>query len=86
MQRLIIGDIHGCWSELQELLDKADLANGDQVIALGDFVDRGPDSPRVLNFFRKQPNTRAIQGNHERKHVRSARGEVKAALSQRITR
>jgi hypothetical protein len=39
-----------------------------------------------LDFFRGQPNTRAIQGNHERKHVRSARGEVKAALSQRITR
>jgi len=62
------------------------LSDGDQVIALGDFVDRGPDSPRVLDFFRAQPNARAIQGNHERKHVRSAHGEVKAALSQRITR
>ena len=86
MQRLVIGDIHGCWVELRELLDKAGLADGDQTIALGDFVDRGPDSPRVLDFFRGQPNTRAIQGNHERKHLRSARGEVKAALSQRITR
>ena len=86
MRRLIIGDIHGCWIELQELLGKAGLADGDRVIALGDFVDRGPCSPRVLDFFRVRPNARAIQGNHERKHVRSARGEVKAALSQRITR
>ena len=86
MQRLIIGDIHGCWNEFQELLDKAGLSDGDEIIALGDFVDRGPDSPRVLDFFRTQPNARAIQGNHERKHIRSARGEVKAALSQRITR
>ncbi|MBM3130986.1 MAG: hypothetical protein FJ009_20460 [Chloroflexi bacterium] len=86
MRRLIIGDIHGCWIELQELLDKAGLADGDEIIAIGDFVDRGPDSPRVLDFFRAQPNARAIQGNHERKHVRSSRGEVKAALSQRITR
>ena len=86
MQKLIVGDIHGCWSEFQELLDKAGLADGDRVIALGDFVDRGPGSPRVLDFFRGQPNARAIQGNHERKHIRSSRGEVKAALSQRITR
>ena len=80
MQKLIVGDIHGCWVEFQELLDKAGLADGDRVIAVGDFVDRGPSTPRVLDFFRGQPNTRAIQGNHERKHVRSARGEVKAAL------
>lgn len=86
MQRLVIGDIHGCWIEFQELLDRAGLAEGDEIIALGDFVDRGPDSPRVLDFLRTQPKARAIQGNHERKHVRSSRGEVKAALSQRITR
>ena len=86
MKRLVIGDIHGCFSELQELLDRAVLSAGDEIISVGDFVDRGPDSPRVLAFLREQPNPRAIQGNHERKHVRSARGEVKAALSQRITR
>ncbi|MDE3090807.1 MAG: metallophosphoesterase [Chloroflexota bacterium] len=86
MRRLVIGDIHGCWNEFQELLDQAGLSDGDEIIALGNFVDRGPDSPRVLDFFRAQPNARAIQRNHERKHVRSARGEVKAALSQRITR
>lgn len=86
MQRLIIGDIHGCWIEFQELLGKAGLSDGDEIIAIGDFVDRGPDSPRVLAFLLEQLNARAIQGNHERKHVRSARGEIKAALSQRITR
>ncbi len=86
MQRLIVGDIHGCWVELQELLDQAGWSDGDEIIAIGDFVDRGPDSPRVLDFFRTQPNALALQGNHERKHIRSSRGEVKAALSQRITR
>ncbi|MBI5032604.1 MAG: metallophosphoesterase [Chloroflexi bacterium] len=86
MQRLVIGDIHGCWIEFQELLDQAGLSEGDKIIALGDFVDRGPDSPRVLDFFQREPNAYAIQGNHERKHIRSVRGEVKAALSQRITR
>ncbi len=85
MQRLIIGDIHGCWNELQALIEQAGLSKDDEIIAIGDFVARGPDSPRVLEFIRTQPNVRALQGNHERKHIRSARGEVKAALSQRIT-
>ncbi|MBI2301460.1 MAG: metallophosphoesterase [Armatimonadetes bacterium] len=86
MHRLIIGDIHGCWDELQELLDRAGLSDGDEVISLGDFVDRGLGTPQVLAFFRDGPGRLAVQGNHERKHWRSFRGETDAALSQRITR
>lgn len=86
MQRLIIGDIHGCYAELEELLDRAALGRGDEIIALGDLVDRGPDSPRVLAFFTGHPDRRAILGNHERKHIRSHRGEIRPALSQLIAR
>ncbi|MBI4864540.1 MAG: metallophosphoesterase [Candidatus Riflebacteria bacterium] len=49
-KRLLIGDIHGCFRELQDLLDEAGLAESDEIIALGDIVDRGPDSVRVLDF------------------------------------
>jgi serine/threonine protein phosphatase 1 len=86
MQTLVIGDIHGCYVELQALLDKAGLSDGDSIISLGDFVDRGPETPQVLDFFRHTPNARALMGNHERKHVRGARGEVKLAISQHISR
>ncbi len=86
MRRLIIGDIHGCYAELQALLDKAGLAADDEIIALGDIVDRGPDSPRVLDFFTGALAARSLQGNHERKHVRSYQGQVRPALSQIITR
>lgn len=86
MKTLIIGDIHGCYIELQELLARSGIADSDEVIALGDIVDRGPETPQVLDFFRRQPNARSLMGNHERKHVRAARGEVKLALSQIITR
>ncbi len=41
MQHLIVGDIHGCFDELQDLLQAAGLAPDDQIIALGDIVDRG---------------------------------------------
>lgn len=86
MKRLIIGDIHGCFAELQDLLGKAGIAAGDEIIAIGDIVDRGPDTPRVLEFFRATRDARSIMGNHERKHVRSFRGEIPPALSQTIAR
>ena len=71
MQRtLIVGDIHGCYIELQALLDKAGLGDGDAVIGIGDIVDRGPETPQVVEFFQNTPNTMAIMGNHERKHAR----------------
>jgi serine/threonine protein phosphatase 1 len=86
MSTLVIGDIHGCFVELEELLEKAGLSPEDTVIALGDIVDRGPETPQVLDFFRHQPDTFSLMGNHERKHIRSYRGEIKPALSQVITR
>ncbi len=85
-QFFIIGDIHGCHAELLDLLDAAGLSTGDELIALGDIVDRGPQSPAVLDYFRAQPHARSILGNHERKHVRSFRGELAPARSQKITR
>lgn len=86
MRRLVIGDIHGCDDELRALLDKAALDPSDEIIAIGDVVDRGPSSPAVLAFFQTHTYARSIQGNHERKHIRSFRGEIPPALSQRITR
>lgn len=82
---LIIGDIHGCYDELQALLDKAGIADDEPIIALGDVVDRGPASPQTLSFLQQRPLTQVLMGNHERKHMRHARGELKLANSQRIT-
>jgi serine/threonine protein phosphatase 1 len=86
MQTLVIGDIHGCYYELQTLLEKACLVTGDSIIAVGDIVDRGPETPQVLDFFQQMPNARTLMGNHERKHVRAARYEVKLSISQQISR
>ena len=86
MKHFIIGDVHGCYDELQELLDLAALTSDDQIISIGDMVDRGLKSAESLNFFRTTSNAMSIQGNHERKHVRSFRGQTEAAASQVITR
>lgn len=83
---IVIGDIHGCHDEFRELLDRVGPNADDRMIAIGDLVDRGPASERVLAFFRDTPNALSITGNHERKHVRCARDGSEPGLSQRIVR
>lgn len=63
--RLIaIGDIHGCADEFEELLGRLDLSARDRVILLGDLINRGPDSRRVLELARTHA-TVSLLGNHE---------------------
>lgn len=83
---IVIGDIHGCMAELNDLLDAAGLPDDARVVSAGDFLDRGPDSPAVARFFRERHNAIAVLGNHERKHLGASLGKVRPALSQRITR
>ncbi len=45
----VISDIHGMYDQLVMLLRKIDL--NDQVIFLGDYIDRGPDSKKVLDLL-----------------------------------
>jgi len=49
VRQLIVGDIHGCYAELCALLDLAGLSSEDEIVAIGDIVDRGPESPQVLD-------------------------------------
>lgn len=49
MHRTIaIGDIHGCSTALQALIAALDPQPADQVVTLGDYLNRGPDSRGVL--------------------------------------
>ncbi|WP_067474792.1 metallophosphoesterase family protein [Actinomadura hibisca] len=78
---VIVGDIHGCFDELLELLEKVEIRPDDLLISVGDLVDRGPAPGEVVSFFRERPNSVALMGNHERKHVRGV-----FSYAQEITR
>lgn len=45
---IAIADIHGCLAALHALLEVVDLRPHDTLVALGDYVDRGPDSRGVI--------------------------------------
>lgn len=65
---LAIGDIHGCLTALDLLLDFIALQPDDTLIFLGDYIDRGPDSRGVLNRLIElsaRPNTIFLRGNHD---------------------
>ncbi|MBN2445891.1 MAG: metallophosphoesterase [Phycisphaerae bacterium] len=68
-RQIIIGDIHGCEHELCELLDAVSPVEGDEIIAVGDLVNRGPRPEAVLRFFRDEPAARSVMGNVEHGHT-----------------
>lgn len=63
-----IGDVHGCAAELETLLSTLEIDKDTLVIFLGDYVDRGVDSRRVIDLvvnLRERCEVIALMGNHE---------------------
>ncbi|QZS52466.1 polynucleotide kinase-phosphatase [Rhodococcus opacus] len=84
----IIGDVHGCRSELQTLLRElgwtlepegggASHPEGRIAVFVGDLVDRGPDTPGVLRLVMGMVaagTALCVSGNHEQKLARALHG------------
>ncbi|HTI72426.1 MAG TPA: polynucleotide kinase-phosphatase [Candidatus Limnocylindria bacterium] len=84
----IIGDVHGCFDELVELLGKlghsvdestftVNPAPGRKLIFLGDLVDRGPQIPQVLKLAMNAVaagTALCVPGNHDWKLMRKLNG------------
>ena len=61
----VVGDLHGMFHTLEIMLETLDFdKNNDRLFSVGDLIDRGPQSDRVINYL-QQPWFHAIQGNHE---------------------
>ncbi len=84
----IIGDVHGCYDELAELLGRLGYAvdaggasarhpAGRTAVFVGDLVDRGPATPAVLRLvmgMTAEGSGVSVAGNHEAKLVKALRG------------
>ena len=75
---IAIGDVHGCAEEFEELLKRLELKPDDRVIQVGDLVNRGPDSHRVIELAREY-QVESIIGNHELRLI-TAREKNKPSL------
>jgi serine/threonine protein phosphatase 1 len=68
MKYLIIGDVHGCYYTMKDLL-KGIHNNYDRIIFVGDLIDRGKYSAEVYLFCRdlvENGKALVLKGNHER--------------------
>lgn len=74
MRTIVIGDVHGCYNELKELImtleTEGEYKKGiDKLVFLGDYIDRGSDSRLVIEFIKnlqkENDNVIALMGNHE---------------------
>jgi serine/threonine protein phosphatase 1 len=68
-----IGDVHGCFDKLEALLlacDRVRAGREVRYVFIGDYIDRGPDARKVIDFLmHKQRSERSrficLRGNHE---------------------
>lgn len=82
----IIGDVHGCYDELIELLDKLNYKpsiDGDLtyrgseyriLVFVGDLIDRGPKNIEVLKLLIDAKEPHIMRGNHDDKLYRYLKG------------
>ena len=64
---IAIGDIHGHIKALVGLIDLNNPQSEDQLVFLGDYINRGPDSKGFLQFIidlKQRVNIVCIMGNH----------------------
>jgi protein phosphatase len=83
----VIGDVHGCYDELSELLTQLGYEIGDghsvtpppgrKAVFVGDLVDRGPKSPQVLRLVMRMVadgKALCVPGNHDVKLMKKLKG------------
>ena len=83
---IVIGDIHGCFDELSELLEKVALTADDRVVSVGDLIVKGEKSGEVLDLFSTDKRFASAIGNHDLALLRHWRGErVRLKKAQKKT-
>jgi serine/threonine protein phosphatase 1 len=63
-RQLVIGDVHGHYDGLCQLLEFCNLTSEDSLYFLGDVIDRGPKSAQVVKLIREN-HYPCLMGNHE---------------------
>ena len=66
MSTYVLGDIQGCFNELERLLDIVDYdASADRLWFVGDLVNRGTQNLATVDFIMSQEHAVVVLGNHD---------------------
>lgn len=77
LRTIVVGDIHGCLDEFNDLLEKIEYnRQSDRLILLGDLIDRGPYSVEVVQKAREM-ELECLMGNHELSFLKWLRSNKK---------
>jgi hypothetical protein len=80
----VVGDIHGCFGSFIDLLNIAKVnIDTDQIVSVGDIIDKGPQTLEALRFAERY-GVLTVLGNHEEKFARLAKGN-KVKINAEIT-
>ena len=86
---IVIGDIHGCFDELVDLLERIAPGPSDRIVAVGDLIVKGRKNREVLDLFIADERFQSVIGNHDRALLRywneeqvSLKRSQKAALAE----
>lgn len=82
---IFVGDIHGCYDELAELLERLAPSDSDAVVSVGDIVSKGPAADRCLDLWRDRGYL-AVKGNNEIKLLARARPLLRFFARDRVMR
>jgi hypothetical protein len=63
---IVVGDLHGCFDELNDLLEKAAFGKDDRLVCVGDLIVKGVKNREVLDLFISDPRFSSVIGNHDR--------------------
>ncbi|MFB6173554.1 MAG: metallophosphoesterase family protein [Halobacteriales archaeon] len=66
----VVGDVHGCLSAFERLVDAIDPDEDTLLVVVGDLIRKGPDSHGVVAFVRERDNVVSVRGNNEAKVIR----------------
>jgi bis(5'-nucleosyl)-tetraphosphatase (symmetrical) len=68
---IFIGDIQGCFDEWMKLLEKLNYQpQKDELVLLGDVINRGPKNKEVIKYLLKHPEIKSVMGNHEYHYIK----------------
>jgi bis(5'-nucleosyl)-tetraphosphatase (symmetrical) len=87
MARYVIGDVQGCFDQLQELLQLIKFQSDcDQLWFCGDLIARGPKSLECLRFVKAlADNAITVLGNHDLNFLASLYGYGKISAADQLT-